>query len=94
MTTKELDRIFEALGGRDRLEEDRNEYEKSFKFLQENWERLVRQYPNRWVAALQSEIVAADVDFENLMRALKRKGVPIGRVAIDFVGKEERLMLL
>ena len=46
---------------------------------------LRAKYPNQWVGIHQQKIAGASPDPDDLMRAMKSKGYPLGEVFCDFV---------
>ena len=57
-------------------------------------ESLRRDYLNKWVAVHRKKIIAADFDYDAVIRAVKKKGIPVADVEIQLVTPENLLWIL
>ncbi len=55
---------------------------------------LRREYLNKWVAIRKRRIVAADFDYDAVIRAVKKKGISMTQVEIQLVTPENLLWIL
>ena len=57
-------------------------------------EELLRQYPERWVAIYNKQVVGAAKDITRLVRQLEREGIPPGHVFREYLTEEEVDLIL
>ena len=72
-------------------------YSKGFannKWLIDHYRELIRTYNNQFVAVMDGKVIDSDVDPEVLLNRLKKKGVDVSAVAIDFITDNPVLYLL
>ena len=72
-------------------------YSKGFannKWLIDHYRDLIQTYNNRFVAVMDGKVIDSDVDPEVLLNRLKKKGVDVSAVAIDFITDNPILYLL
>lgn len=55
---------------------------------------LLRQYPDKWVAIYQNQVVATAKTLPRLVTQLERKGIPKGRAFVEYVTEKEDLLIL
>ena len=53
--------------------------------LMDEWERLLGEFPNQWVAAYQGKIVAHSRSFDAVLKKLRQKGIPSQDTPIEFM---------
>jgi hypothetical protein len=68
--------------------------QKDTRYFEAHQEELLRQYPEQWVAILDQEVLGTASDFEQLLDALKQKGVPLGQVLFKHLTEKEELWVL
>jgi hypothetical protein len=54
----------------------------------------VKQYPDRWVAIYNQQVVGAAKDPKRLIRLLERKGIRPGQVFREYLLEEEVLLIV
>lgn len=57
-------------------------------------ESLRREYLDKWVAVHKRKIVAADYDYDTVIRAVRKKGISVAEVEIHLVTPENLLWIL
>ncbi len=63
-------------------------------YFDQHRQELMRQYPDRWVAIYDQEVVGAARDLKRLIAQLERKGIPRGRAFVDHASEREDLLIL
>ena len=58
-------------------------FHRNVEYFRAHHDQLLEQYPEQWVAVLDERVVAADSDYERLLKFLKANGVPLGKVYIQ-----------
>lgn len=64
------------------------------KWLIEHYQELTKEYNNKFVAVQNKKVIAVDVNPFKLLEKLKKMGVDISTVAIDFVTSDPLLYIL
>ncbi len=57
-------------------------------------QELLAQYPERWVAVYQQEVVGAARDLKRLIAQLERKGIPPAQAYRAFLTEREETLIL
>ena len=63
--------------------------EQSRAYVDSNREKLLKQYPNRWIAVHKEKVLDADKDLRNLIGALRKSDTPLEQVAVELLISEE-----
>jgi hypothetical protein len=84
MPTPTIDRARDAIEGA-RVEQD---------FWEKNHERFLALYPDKFVAARDGEVLAADEDLQNLIQLIEAKGYDLDNVKVRFITANPRFLLL
>ncbi len=63
-------------------------------WILQSLESLRREYLNKWVAVHKKEIIAADFDYDAVIRAVKKKGISVADVEIQLVTPENLQWIL
>jgi hypothetical protein len=63
-------------------------------YIAEHQEELLQKYNKRWIGLLDGEVLATGMRPDTLLRQLRRKGVDIGDVVVDYITDEPKSMLL
>lgn len=63
--------------------------EQSRAYIDSNREKLLKQYPNRWIAVHKEKVLDADKDLRNLIGALRKSDTPLEQVAVELLISEE-----
>jgi len=77
-------------GAKDALEEARAEQE----FWETNYQKFLELYPDKFVAARDGEVVAADEDLQQIILRIEAKGLEPQDVKIRFVTANPQFLLL
>lgn len=63
-------------------------------FLETHKDELREKYPNQWVAIFNKKLIGRSGDLNSLINVLKKKGIPTGKVVIEFLSTTEDIMIL
>lgn len=63
-------------------------------YFDQHRHELLRQYPDKWVAIYQNQVVATAKTLPRLVKQLERKGIPKGRAFVEYVTAKEDLLIL
>ena len=63
-------------------------------YLEEHREELIEQYPDRWVAIYNLQVVGAAKDPRRLVKQLERKGIPPGDTYWQYLTDKDELLIL
>lgn len=55
---------------------------------------LVDTYQEKWIGVFRGEVKAAEADFDALLTSLDRQGIPRSGVAVRFIEREPRTLIL
>jgi hypothetical protein len=90
----ELARKLKAIADQNKLYEAAAVFEHSRSYIDSNREKLLRQYPNYWIAVHKGQVLAADKDLRNLIDAIRKSGTHLEEVAVELLTSEEIPILL
>lgn len=83
-----------SIAGQSKLRESAAVFERSRSFIDSNWEELLKQCPNCWVAVYKEQVLATDKDIQNLVRIIRKSGVRLEHVAVELLTSEKNPILL
>jgi hypothetical protein len=63
-------------------------------FIGKHRQQLLDKYAEEWVAILNGEVVAHHKDLKQLMRALGAKKVSPEEAVVDFITRDEQVLVL
>jgi len=69
-------------------------FEHSRSFIDSNWEKLLKQYPNCWIAVYKEQVLATDKDLQNLVGIIRKTGIRLEHVAVELLTSEKPPILL
>jgi hypothetical protein len=78
----------------ERVQQDLDRFTRDMLYFDQHREELLQQYPERWVAVYNQQVVGAAKDPKRLVRQLQRKGIPPGQVFREYLTEEEVLLIL
>ena len=76
------------------VQQELDRYRADALYLEEHREELLEQYPERWVAIYNLQVVGAARDPRRLVKQLDRKGIPSGRVYREYLTNKDELLIL
>ena len=87
-------RKLESIADQSKLRETAAVFEHSCSYIDSNREKLLKQYPNHWIAVYKDQVLAADKDLRNLINTLRRSGTHLEQVAVEWLTREQHPILL
>lgn len=69
-------------------------FERSRSFIDSNWEELLKQSPDCWVAVYKEQVLATDKDLQNLVGIIRKSGIRLEHVAVELLTSEKNPILL
>lgn len=93
MTTKLLEKALKSAGGLRELRRRVAQSARNLAFIDEKKDELLKLYDENWVAVYNSEIVAHEKNFKNLINKLNKAGLPFDEVTIEFMSSRKELTL-
>lgn len=92
-TKDNLQDVLRAVGGRKEFERQYQQYRGSLHFIDKDKSELLSKYADNWVAVYNSKVVAHGEKYRNVVKDIKRKGLPMEEVAVKFLSTR-RVMTL
>jgi hypothetical protein len=89
MTTELLEKAIESVGGAEEFRRKREEFRRDLIFIEENIEKLVEDYNEKWVAVYNSEVVAHGRNYRNILFQLEKRGMPIDQIPIRYLSRRK-----
>ena len=90
MFTQQLKTIAEQ----SKLAESVAVFEQSRLYIDSNRDKLLKQYPNRWIAVHKEKVLATDKDLQTLVGIIRKSGVRLEYVAVELLTNEKTPVLL
>ena len=91
---------FEIVDGRpvvtdeERLKRDWDESNRNIKFLNSNYETLLSQYPDQWIALHHEKVIATASSHENLLLILDELGIRNSGELTEFMNTNPMPLIL
>lgn len=76
------------------VQQELEQFRSDAQYFEEHRQELLEQYPERWVAIYNQQVVGAAKDAKRLKTQLDRKGINAGRVFREYLTKKEELLIL
>ena len=80
-------------GGAELVEHIR-QFERDSRFLELHHDLLLDQFAEQWVAVFDEQVVAHDTNINSVLRQLGRKKIPQNRVAVEFLTRRRKTLIL
>lgn len=94
MTTKSsLQDALRAVGGRQEFERKYQQYSGSVHFINRDRSKLLPKYADNWVAVYNSKVVAYGKKYNDVVKDIRQKKLPIEDVAVKFLSTRKRITL-
>jgi hypothetical protein len=91
---KVQDAITDLIGSPDEVRADLSEFKRSAQAFTAEHPRMIVEYPKQWVAVYQGTVAATSNDFDALMSEIDDRGLPRESVAVRFIEKNHRTLIL
>lgn len=82
-----------AIGGKKELQRQFRQYSHSVNYIDKDRRKLLKDYNNTWVAVYDSALVAHGKTYNDVVKAIEEKGLPLGQVALKFLSNRRRITL-
>lgn len=69
-------------------------FQRDVDYFESRYEQLLQEHPEQWVAIFNQAVVGTDSDFDALLDALDKAGIPIEKALIEHVTAEEDVLIL
>jgi ribosomal protein L20 len=89
MATGLLKKALKSVGGAEESKRKREEFRRDLAYIEENREKLLKDYNERWVAVYNSEVVAHGKDYDNVLSQLERRGMPVDQIPIRYLSEHK-----
>ena len=90
----EFERKLRDITNQVKLHEAAAIFDHSRSYIDSNREKLLKQYPNCWVAVHEEQVLAADRDLRALIGVIRRSGKCLEQVAVELLTSEDTPILL
>ena len=97
MTTNQKNKVLEAveeLGGANRIHEELNAFSEQVEHLDSNRKHLLKEFPNKWVAMFESEIIPVSDTLEEVLGEIDKKGIPRSDAVVEFLNTDPQALIL
>jgi len=68
--SEEIRRTVEAMGSPEEVAESLRGFTQDAEFVLEHWAELLKQYPDKWIAVLQEQVIASADTLQKLLDSL------------------------
>jgi len=83
-----------SIADQSKLHESAAVFERSRSFIDSNWEELLKQCSDCWVAVYKEQVLAADKDLQNLVSIIRKSGIRLEHIAVELLTSEKNPILL
>ena len=90
----EFARKLKDIAYQSKLHEAAAVFKHSRSYIDSNREKLLKQYPNCWIAVHKEQVLAVDEDLRSLVGTIRKSGMPLEQVAVELLASEETPILL
>lgn len=73
---------------------ERHLSQKDVGYYEGNREKLLEEYPEKWVAIYNQKVVGAAPDVQQLLTDLKEGGIPTERLLVRHITREDEMLIL
>ena len=95
MTTKaRVRKLIRELGGADHIHQGLRQYQHSVAQMEIKRGELLAQYPDKWVAIAEGEVVAVDDSLEAVLSTIEGKGIARTGAVVEFLDTDPLNMIL
>ena len=76
------------------LLDDLRQFGEDCKYLGDNWDKLLEQYPDRWVAVYCKKVIAVALTQEELIRLVSDHGIRPAKTAMKFLNTNPPILVV
>ena len=78
----------------DKLLKELKEGNENLQWLSENFERIRKEYPGKFIAIRDKRVILSSADLETLISELEKRKEDIAKLLIDFIPKEDFILVV
>ena len=93
MTPKLLEKALKSAGGLEEFKRKSDQFSRDLAFIDENRDKLLKDYDEKWVAVYESKVVAYGKHYNNVLSQLERNDLSEEQVVIKFLSSREAITL-
>ena len=94
MDEQDISDALEQLGGADEIRRRIERFSEDVRFRNENFRSLMEQYPNKWIAILNRQVVAISKSQRGLRAQLKKAGIDPTICLWEFLDPDPKTQIL
>jgi len=80
-----MQRVLHLLGGEEKAKKTLKKGIENKRWIRNNYDKLIKQYAQRFVAVLDKQVVACNADIRELLNIINEKYPDNNEIAIDFI---------
>jgi len=93
MTTKSKSAALKSIGGIQELQRQFRQYSQSVDYIDRDRRSLLKDYDNHWIAVYDSKVVAYSEKYDDVVKIIAQKKLPIGQIALKHLSSRRRITL-
>lgn len=86
--------VLQMLGDPKQVDSELATFRKDARVLSSKRERLLRKYPQQWIAVYEGQVAAHATTLADLISMMRDLGIPRGRAVVRFITSNPRKMIL
>jgi hypothetical protein len=94
MMARRNGRLADLIGDPSEIVESLRRFEKSTMYVESNYKRLLRRYPDTWIAVLDGEVRATARSVPALLRTIDAQGIPRAETYIDYLDTNPPILIV
>ena len=83
----------ESIGGKRELQRQFRQYSQSVDYIDKDRRNLLKDYDNQWVAVYNSKVIGHSKRYDDVVKIIERKKLPISQVALKRLSSRKRITL-
>jgi len=88
-----LDKALGSVGGKEEFERKSRQYSESVHFIDAGRKELLKEYDGNWIAVYESNVVAHGRKYDDVVKTIRQKGLPIEEIALKFLSSRRMMTL-
>ncbi len=92
--TLSTDQVIKEMGGPKVISRELREFSNRVQVFECKRAELTAQYPNKWIAMYNEDIVAVADSLQDLLSRMDDRGVPRKEAIVEYMDTEQRSMVL
>jgi hypothetical protein len=87
-------RLSDLIGDPRQIAESMRRFEKSTSYVHANYRRLLRKYPDTWIAVLDGQVRATATSVPALLRKMDKQGLPRAETHLEFLDSNPPILIV